>query len=250
MYDANGHGTAIASVAGANDIGVASSSTLVNVKVGSEEETAPLSVWARAVDEVIAKHLQDWQQFSDDVYRGSVILITLAPDHANPGTDQVTIDAFNRAWASGIDVIAGAGNLERGEIKTEEFWPCGLSSVICVGGINDWYEDDSRSNHGRFVDYLAPAENVVVLDAFSTSPPFTKHKSGTSVAAPHIAGIAAIFRSWRGRSEVHMKDYLAANALRNIVTGVSNDQPNLLRNTGILNSQKNPDEPFRLANRC
>lgn len=127
--------------------------------------------------------------------------------------------------------------------------------MICVGSIDANYRrvDD---NYGPYVDFLAPGDRVVAMEgsyydsnseSSSESSSESDLGSGTSLAAPHVAGVAALFRSWKGRAERDIKGLLRLNALEGVCSEVPEGQPNLLINTGILRADKLPDmvpEPF------
>jgi hypothetical protein len=182
-----GHGTAVASCAVGKNLGVASHVKLVNVKVGGQAHNATLLEIGSAIDAILSR-------------------IT-----ANPTVTRVVNMSWGIARSSwldskvqslldaGVTVVCAAGNQG---ISVEDISPAGLDSVITVGSI-DKYDIPSGFNnispsdagvttgHGLSLDIFAPGENVVIA-----SYQGGYHiGSGTSFAAPCVAGIAVAMAS-------------------------------------------------------
>ena len=113
------------------------------------------------------------------------------------GESQALRDAVNYARERGSVVIAAAGNDSR-DVAT--FTPANLDGVISVGALNPINTKAGFSNYGARVDVFAPGDHILSLAASGTSvanhPDALQGKyaplSGTSMAAPHVAGIAAL----------------------------------------------------------
>jgi subtilisin family serine protease len=183
-HPTNGHGTHVAATIGGTVHGVAKGVTIVPVKV------------------------LDCAGFGDDV---SILAgIDFVLDHHAPGVPAVVnmslggppsalLDAAVLAMiADGITVVAAAGN--------ENAPSCGVSparvpAVLTVGammptdpdGAGPFSADDvaTFSNFGPCNDLFAPG--VLVQSASHLSDAGTAVKSGTSMAAPHVAGAAAVY---------------------------------------------------------
>lgn len=117
-----------------------------------------------------------------------------------------------------------------------------LAESICVGGVRQDYVR-MPSTYGREVDILAPGERLFTTSWAGGSE--NTSVTGTSFAAPLVAGVAAIFVSWEGLAGGDVKPYLQNNALKGVCSNVPKGQPNLLLNTGILNpTARAENEPF------
>jgi len=104
--------------------------------------------------------------------------------------DQDEQDALSEAWAAGVTNVVAAGN----DNASPPGYPCRDLYVICVGGTDNSGNRYSLSNYGAsWVDVAAPAVNIWGMgSASNTSYIFG---SGTSYAAPQVAGIAGLLLS-------------------------------------------------------
>lgn len=170
--DENGHGTHVSGIIGAENntlgvVGVAPSATIMPVKV--------LDAYGFGWDSTIA----DGIRYAAD-NGADVINLSLG---SNFSTHTVS-DAIDYAVTNGVVVIAAAGN---SGTMTGGSYPAGYGNVVSVGANN---EDDKKayfSNWGK-VDVMAPG-----VDILSTYPGNLYEKlSGTSMASPHVAGVAAL----------------------------------------------------------
>ncbi|MEJ5351654.1 MAG: S8 family serine peptidase [Melioribacteraceae bacterium] len=102
-------------------------------------------------------------------------------------------EIIDYAISKGALVVASAGN----ENKREPFYPASYNGVLSVGWLDSdgihraYYSNTSGSNYGNYVDVLAPGTSII-----STWPTISGQKykqiSGSSMSAPHVAGLAAL----------------------------------------------------------
>lgn len=98
---------------------------------------------------------------------------------------QLYQDAINAAYNSGSIVVAAAGNDNR---DAQNSSPASCDGVITVGNSDQNDERAPNSNWGRRVDIAAPG--VEILSTFPGG--VYGHRSGTSMAAPHVSGVAGL----------------------------------------------------------
>jgi len=172
--DDNGHGTHVAGIVAAvnNEIGV--------VGVGPE-----INLYAV---KVLAKNGSGWLS---DVIEGLDWCINNDMQVANmslgsSGDNQSFHDAIIRAYEAGVILVAAAGN--NGSRGGSVDYPAKYPETIAVSAIDQYGGFASFSSFGPEVDLAAPG--VSIFSAYKTG--YYKTLSGTSMAAPHVAGTAAL----------------------------------------------------------
>lgn len=105
-------------------------------------------------------------------------------------------DALDYAYSQGVFVVAAAGN----DNSNQPYYPAGYPHVISVTATDSEDKKWSLSNYGDWIDIAAPGVDILSLRAEGTSEGgtygrYTTIMSGTSMAAPHVAGACALMLS-------------------------------------------------------
>ncbi|KAE8346114.1 hypothetical protein BDV24DRAFT_124320 [Aspergillus arachidicola] len=182
--DVHGHGTHCAGTIASQAYGVAKKANVVGVKVfGDQTGTAQTSDIIKALEWVV----------SDVSARGIGGRAVVNMSLGGPPSD-----ALDAAVAStvrqGVVACAAAGNAKPGKAPEEvNGSPAREPLAITVGAtdINDQFAHFSF--YGKFVDILAPG--VDILSCWKGGPTSTETISGTSMATPHVAGVACCLLS-------------------------------------------------------
>ncbi|QGV80572.1 S8 family peptidase [Streptomyces ficellus] len=206
--DCQGHGTHVAGTVGGRTYGVAKGAKLVSVRVLDCNGSGTTAGVIAGVDWVTA-----------NAVRPAVANMSLGG-----GSDTSLDDAVRRSIGSGVSytVAAGNGNFLGLPERACNTSPARVPEAITVGATDSADRRASFSNYGTCVDLFAPGVNVA--SAWSTGDTATKSISGTSMAAPHTAGTAALYLAEHpAASPAQVRDALVANAtagkVRNALTG-------------------------------
>ena len=179
--DGSGHGTHVAGIAGAmpdNSIGIAGvawNCPLMAVRAGLS--------------------LGDGSRMQDDDSAAAIVYAT--DNGANIinmswGSSQhsfVIQDAINYAHTHGVILIGAAGNSK----ESDSFFPAAYRKVISVASTTQDNQRFHRTNFGASVDIGAPGNAILSTQINNNYRTLT----GTSMAAPHVAGVAALMLSKR-----------------------------------------------------
>ncbi|MDQ2070023.1 S8 family serine peptidase [Natronospira sp. AB-CW4] len=173
----SGHGTAVAGMVGALDVGAAKGALIKDLRVFDCKGYSQASLVIDAINDV-ADHASA---------HGSTAVLNMSFGY-HESVDQVgSMESAIRDLPSRVLPIASAGN-DNADASTQV--PARMSEVLTVGSSTI---DDSRAGHsnwGAAIDLFAPGEDVEVL--WDSSDSATIRSSGTSFAAPLVAGVAAI----------------------------------------------------------
>ncbi|EHK96957.1 Subtilisin-like protein [Glarea lozoyensis ATCC 20868] len=214
--DGNGHGTHCAGTIGGSTYGVAKAATIVAVKVLSSSGSGSNSGVIAGMNWV-ASNAQ-----SLGVSRKSVMSMSLGG-----GYSAATNNAVNAVYNSGVTVVVAAGNENQ---LASNVSPASAALAITVGSIGQTDARSSFSNYGAAVDVFAPGAGV--LSSYATSDTATATLSGTSMACPHVAGLAAYLIGLEGlASPAAVTSRIKALATTGRVTDLQGS-PNLIAYNG------------------
>jgi subtilisin family serine protease len=149
------------------------------------------------------------------------------------GDVQSVRDAASNLVAKGFFVAAAAGNGNFAGTPQNACLqsPAGAPTVMTVGSTRSDDYESSFSNYGRCVDILAPGSSVTSIWIGSYTA--TNTISGTSMATPHVAGVAAQYLSWvpaatPAQVTTQLLYYATPNTIVLHASSLSNGTPNLL----------------------
>jgi thermitase len=171
--DVYGHGTHVAGIiaawagSGAGVDGLAPNCRLMNVKVADDQGRFDSSVVAKGINWAVD-------------HGANVINMSLVSTEPSPALER----AIDYAWDKGVVVVAAAGNL----VGNKLVYPAYYSNCIAVAATDSNDCVASWSSKGGWVDVAAPG-----VDIYSTLPENKYgYKSGTSMAAAHVSGLAGL----------------------------------------------------------
>lgn len=211
--DCNGHGTHVAGTVGGTTYGIAKSVTLVAVRV---LDCAGSGTWSGVIAGM------DW-------VTANRVLPAVANMSLGGGANTSVDDATKRMIASGVATAVAAGNGNQGGRAQDacKYSPARVPEAITIGATTNTDAKTSWSNYGNCVDFFAPGAGIT--SAWDDSDTAINTISGTSMAAPHVAGVAALYlQSNPGASAQAVRDALYANTTKGIVTSSKTANNHLL----------------------
>jgi hypothetical protein len=196
--DCNGHGTHVAGSIGGTTYGVAKKVKIVAVRVLDCDGEGDLYGVIAGVNWV-----------TSHAVRPAVANMSMGGDHS------ASLEAaVQKSINAGITYVVAAGN---DDVNASTESPAGLSSAITVGASDSRDRRASFSNFGSVLDLFAPGVNI--RSDWASSNTATALLSGTSMAAPHAAGAAAlVLDAYPSYTPAEVRNYLVARATTGKVT--------------------------------
>ncbi|HEX2095297.1 MAG TPA: S8 family serine peptidase [Longimicrobiaceae bacterium] len=204
--DCNGHGTHVGGTVGSATYGVAKAVRLRGVKVLNCSGSGSTSGIIAAVDWV----------------RTNAVRPAVANMSLGGGLSSSLNTAVNNLASSGIFVAVAAGNSNSNACN---YSPASAASAFTTASSEKTDARRSTSNYGSCVDGYAPGGSITSTWIGSS----TNTISGSSMASPHVAGVAALYKATYGDAASSTIDtWIKNNATANVITGNPTGTPNRL----------------------
>jgi len=208
--DCNGHGTHVAGTAAGTTYGVAKAASIIPVRVldcaGSGSNTGVIA----GLDWIIANH--------------SAGVAAVANMSLGGGASLALDTAVQNAINDGVVMAVAAGNSNANACN---YSPARAANAITVGATERTDVRASYSNFGSCLDIFAPGTSIT--SAWINSSTAINTISGTSMASPHVAGVAAALLSANPTlSPADISSMLRSSATPNVVSTAGTGSPNYL----------------------
>lgn len=229
--DCQSHGTHVASIAAGATAGVANKATIHPMRVLNCEGKG---------DDSLALKAANW--ILKNAQYPAVVNMSLGGE-VTPDEYSASDVAVERMYDNGILTAIAAGNSMK---RACTFSPARVKKGLTVGST---YKNDDMSyfsNYGKCVDLFAPGSMIEGADMNKPNGGLVWN-SGTSMAAPHVAGAAAIYLSkYRDAKPAEIEEVILRNTVPNKITLLKGkDSPNELLNVSNLlrGPRPTPNDP-------
>lgn len=203
--DCQGHGTHVAGTVASATYGVAKGADIIGVRVLDCQGSGSYSGIISGIDWVAQNHVKP----------------AVANMSLGGGSSSSIDNATNNLVAAGVVTVVAAGNDNSNACN---YSPARAADAITVGSTTSSDSRSSFSNYGSCVDIFAPGSNITSTSMNGGS----QTMSGTSMASPHVAGVAALYLANNpNATPSQVEQALEDNATQNAISGV-NGSPNLL----------------------
>jgi len=214
--DLNGHGTHCAGTVAGQTYGVAKKSTVIGVKVLDRNGSGSTANVISGYNWVAGQRRSNQKPCTVNVSLGG----------SYDATENNAVDAL---VDTGCFVAVAAGNSNRDACN---YSPASAPKAYCVGATDSSDIRAYFSNFGRCVNVMAPGVNV--LSAYIGSNTASATLSGTSMAAPHVCGVATSYLSTNpSATPAQVGTWMNNRAVKDVLTDV-NGSPNALLHQGCF----------------
>jgi subtilisin family serine protease len=212
--DCNGHGSHVAGIIGGRTFGVAKQVNLLSVRVLNCQGVGSWSDVIDGVNFVTWHHGQPAQQGVP-----ALANMSLAGD-----TNRAADAAVRNSIRAGVTYVVAAGN---GNSDAATYSPAEVAEAITVGATNQFDARAEFSNYGPTLDLFAPG--VSITSAWIGDDLMIATATGTSMAAPHVAGVVALYlQNHRTASPAAVRSALVGNSTSGVISNPGQESPNRL----------------------
>jgi subtilisin family serine protease len=202
--DCHGHGTHVAGTVGGTTYGVAKGVSLHGVRVLSCAGIGLTSQIIAGIDWVRQNHVKP----------------AVANMSLGGGLSTALNTATTNLWNAGVFVAVAAGNDDADACQAS---PASASGAFTAASSTKTDAKSSFSNWGTCVEAYAPG-SAIVSDFLGGT---TASLSGTSMASPHVAGVAALYKAVNGdQPSATVSNWIVTNATSGVITGNPAGTPN------------------------
>ncbi|KAH7144136.1 peptidase S8/S53 domain-containing protein [Dactylonectria estremocensis] len=216
--DTHGHGTHCAGTIASKTFGVAKNANIMGVKVFSGD---------KSTTDVILNGLQWAVNNITASNRAARSVISLSVGGAKSNAFNT---AVNNAYNSGIFVAVAAGN---NGLDASLFSPGSAANAFTVGTVDKTNTRPSGTNYGKAISIFAPGVSITSLGISGKDA--TAVMSGTSMAAPHVAGLALYLMDIEGvQGPAAVGARIKNLGTKNVVKSAGSGSPNSLAYNGVV----------------
>lgn len=231
ITDGNGHGTHCSGTVGSKTYGVAKEVNIYGIKVLTSSGSGSTSTVIQGITYAVDNQKNNFKGES------AVLSISLGGAWSSAMNK-----ATKAASDAGMIVVVAAGNEDQNACNISPASAGGDArngGVITVGATTKYDSFASYSNYGSCVDLLAPGSNIV--STWYTSNTAIETLSGTSMATPHVAGVAALLLEKHSMDKDDAQSELISLLATNKISGTSSTStPNVLLQVPLYTGPPTP----------